>query len=279
MGEILSNLYSILNVKPDSSMAEIKKQYRRLVLKYHPDVNKNPEAEETFKKITKAFQILSNPKTRFKYDSMLEEENNYFTNNLKIKDFIYKVNISLKKNLIRKNNNYIKDEIIKVDQYTLELPSNELYKRVKESSNPYVKKVAILALIKKDLNSSYYFLIKVLREEKDPDVIIFTLNFMSEVYGKKLIYDIYFLKEIDNKDIKFFLIDLCLKNKCSKSEDILKELLYDKDIDVRLKALDALKEYDYNLLLQIIYNLLDDKDELMKIEARNIFNELKKVLI
>ncbi|MCX8058855.1 MAG: DnaJ domain-containing protein [Spirochaetes bacterium] len=275
MGDFSQNFYSILNVRPDSSMSEIKKQYRKLVLKYHPDLNKSPEAEEMFKKINKAFSILSNPKTRLKYDTMIEEENN----SINIIDYIKKLNIRLKKNYIKRNQNFSKEEIISVDQYTLELPSSELYRRVKESTNPYVKKVAILALIKKDLNSNYHFLIKVLKEEENYEVIIFTLNFISEIYGKKIIYDIFFLKDSKSKEVKFLLIDLCLKYKCSKSEEIIKALIYDKDIDVRLKAIEAIKEYDSNSLLQIIYNLLNDENELIKLEAKNIFSELKKALI
>lgn len=64
----LKNYYEILGVNVDSTTLEIKSAYRRLARKYHPDVNKSPDAIEIFKDITLAYETLSNPKEREKYD-------------------------------------------------------------------------------------------------------------------------------------------------------------------------------------------------------------------
>ena len=61
-------LYDLLNVKKDSSPAEIKKSYRKLAMKYHPDKNNESTAEERFKKISMAYDILSDTEKRDKYD-------------------------------------------------------------------------------------------------------------------------------------------------------------------------------------------------------------------
>jgi len=61
-----TKLYDLLGVAPGSSGAEIKKSYRKLALKYHPD--KNPDAGEKFKEISQAFEILSDEKKRQIYD-------------------------------------------------------------------------------------------------------------------------------------------------------------------------------------------------------------------
>lgn len=61
--------YASLGVSQDANFQEIKKSYRKLARKYHPDRNKSPLAEETIKKINEAFEILSDRKKRKKYDS------------------------------------------------------------------------------------------------------------------------------------------------------------------------------------------------------------------
>ena len=57
----VTNFYRILEVSNTASQAEIKRSFRNLALKYHPDRNKSVEAEEMFKKINPAYQCLKNP--------------------------------------------------------------------------------------------------------------------------------------------------------------------------------------------------------------------------
>ena len=64
----MQSYYEILNVESTSSKEEIKKQYKRLVRMYHPDVNSSPEAEEIFKNITRASEVLLDDEKRKKYD-------------------------------------------------------------------------------------------------------------------------------------------------------------------------------------------------------------------
>lgn len=58
------DLYDVLGVKKDASEAEIKRAYRKLAAKYHPDVNHEPGAEEKFKKINEAYETLSDDQKR-----------------------------------------------------------------------------------------------------------------------------------------------------------------------------------------------------------------------
>jgi len=63
--------YKILGVDRNATSEEIKKAYRRLARQYHPDVNPgNKEAEERFKDINEAYQVLSDPEKRKKYDQL-----------------------------------------------------------------------------------------------------------------------------------------------------------------------------------------------------------------
>lgn len=60
--------YKILDITRDSTDDEIKRAYKKLVLKYHPDKNKDEGAEDMFKKITTAYEVLSDKKRRRVYD-------------------------------------------------------------------------------------------------------------------------------------------------------------------------------------------------------------------
>ena len=60
--------YEILGVSRDASKEDVKGAFRRLARKYHPDVNKEDGAEERFKEINRAYEVLSDPETRARYD-------------------------------------------------------------------------------------------------------------------------------------------------------------------------------------------------------------------
>ena len=62
--------YETLGIKRDASDAEIKSAYRKLARKYHPDVNKTKEAEEKFKDINEAYEVLGDKQKRQRYDSL-----------------------------------------------------------------------------------------------------------------------------------------------------------------------------------------------------------------
>lgn len=93
--------YAILGVSQKANFQEIKKSYRRLAKKYHPDRNKSPNAEETIKKINQAFEILSDRKKRKQYDL---EASNIFD----AKDPNYEENLSDQKQ--RNSYNFTKAE-------------------------------------------------------------------------------------------------------------------------------------------------------------------------
>lgn len=62
------DFYEVLGVKPNATEEEISKAYRKLALQYHPDRNKDKEAEEKFKEISEAYSTLGSPDKRKEYD-------------------------------------------------------------------------------------------------------------------------------------------------------------------------------------------------------------------
>jgi len=67
------DFYKILGISKGANEDEVKKAYRKMALKFHPDKNKSAQAEETFKEIAEAYEVLSDPKKRNIYDQFGEE--------------------------------------------------------------------------------------------------------------------------------------------------------------------------------------------------------------
>ena len=64
----MSDFYVLLGVTRTATEVEIKKAYRKLAMEFHPDRNPSPEAEERFKEITEAYEVLRDPEKRAAYD-------------------------------------------------------------------------------------------------------------------------------------------------------------------------------------------------------------------
>ena len=69
--------YKIMGLEPNASEQEIKTAYRRLARKYHPDISKEPNAEELFKEMGEAYETLRDPKKRAQYDDYLKNREFY----------------------------------------------------------------------------------------------------------------------------------------------------------------------------------------------------------
>ncbi len=63
------DFYEILGVARTATQEEIQRAYRKLARRWHPDVNKDPEADDRFKELSEAYDVLSDPKTRARYDA------------------------------------------------------------------------------------------------------------------------------------------------------------------------------------------------------------------
>ena len=98
--------YDILNISENSTKEEVKKAYKKLALQYHPDRNKHPNATEIFKKISEAYQILSNKKETIRRPPIR-------TMNPNIDELLRKLNIKLNKPQVNKPQvNRIKRQVI-----------------------------------------------------------------------------------------------------------------------------------------------------------------------
>ena len=67
---VSQDLYETLGVPRDADADAIKKAYRKLARQLHPDVNPDPETQERFKEVTHAYEVLSDPEKRKRYDEL-----------------------------------------------------------------------------------------------------------------------------------------------------------------------------------------------------------------
>jgi curved DNA-binding protein len=65
--------YAVMGLKPEASTVEIKRAYRKLARKYHPDVSSEKDAEERFKELGEAYEVLKDPKKRAAYDNLYQQ--------------------------------------------------------------------------------------------------------------------------------------------------------------------------------------------------------------
>ena len=73
-----NDYYKELGLEKGASEADVKKAFRKLAREFHPDTNpNNPDAEERFKKISEAYEVLSDPQKKAKYDQVSSQYNAY----------------------------------------------------------------------------------------------------------------------------------------------------------------------------------------------------------
>ena len=68
----MADFYELLGVGRDADPDTLKRAYRRLARQYHPDINKEAGAEDRFKEIGRAYEVLSDPQSRARYDQFGE---------------------------------------------------------------------------------------------------------------------------------------------------------------------------------------------------------------
>ena len=197
----MKNFYDILEINHDATQDDIKKSFRRLALKYHPD-KAGEEFTEIFQKISEAYSILSNTKDKKVYDSLLKK---YSANNIKIvnSDIHITLNISMEDSIngvdvpyeYKKKNGetgYIRLVFKSIQDGTI-----LTYIGHGETENNNIKPGNLIITIKIKENNKF----KILKNKTDLEVILY-IDYLFAIVGGKKYIDSFIKDEILVFDVK-----------------------------------------------------------------------------
>lgn len=134
------DFYQLLGIDRKASASEVKKAYRELAKKYHPDINHDPKASNIFQNIQSAYEVLADPRKRKIYDNLLDrQEKGEFQNQFR-KDF------ETEEERVKQEHAHQKaKEKVKKERYQLNTPAEFLQFNLKQTVGLAITGVVLIA--------------------------------------------------------------------------------------------------------------------------------------
>jgi len=294
--QISMNFYKVLDLHETASIEEIKKSYRKMVLKYHPDLNKNPLAVRKLQDIIKAYKTLSDPEKRVEYDKTFLKNfkiYNSFPNinkeptekqkppQTKVKkephnkeNLFSKIKIGFKIFRTKITNSFTKlPELIVADKKLLKIPIAELKERFYTSENKYVRCEALKAIVVLLGRKSYPEIEKGFDDiSKDVRCVsIKAVGFLLVRQGLQHLERLYLTSGVSLRKAIVESVSRFPNNERAKK--LILTACQDKESEIRIESLKAFKRLEMGDYINRISYLVYDRNE----EVRKLARELYEV--
>lgn len=296
------DFYKILEVSENATLEEIKKSYRRKVLKYHPDLNKNnPFAVKMLQNVIKAYKTLSDSEKRVEYDKNIKNFKIYTTfpdlkknaageknkkNKVKKKKKEEDLNISIFKKIkigfrvfrTKISNTFNKlPELIVADKKLLRIPIEELRQRFYKSENKYVRCEALKALSVLVGKRAYAEIERGFDDiSKDVRLVsIYAVGYLSIRQGLKHLENLY--STTASTTLRKAVVVSASRFNNDRSRRLIISACQDKDCDIRLEALKSFKRLNMGEHINKISYLVYDRNEDVRRLARELYETHKEL--
>ncbi len=298
MSNLTINYYKILDITHKASIDDIKKSYRKMVLKYHPDLNKNPIAVRKLHDVIKAYKTLSDPEKRSEYDKNIRNFKVYsgFPDLKKDNNHTKKKNKPAEKSEENKQNNLFSKikigfkifrskivnkfnkptELILADKKLLKIPIDELKERFYTSENKYVRCEALKAIaviLKKkafpEIDKGFYDISKDVRL-----VSIRAVGFLNIRQGLKNLEKLY---STSGNTIRRAIVLSASNINNERSKRIIINACQDRECEIKLEALKSFRRMNMGEYINKISYLVYDRNEEVRKLARELYDMYRDI--
>ncbi len=280
------NYYHILGIPVNANTTEVKKAYRQLMLKYHPDVTQNPLEIENFEKVVRAYKILSNPKERLEYNKSKGISSSY-TNDIinvqKVKpvsqktedkdnrsSFIDKINFkSFIGRIKNKNNGQSEEDFFEVPKEILKLSPDDLRERFMQSSNKYVRSEALKGMVLLWGTKAFKLIERGFHDQSKEvkEVSIRAIGRLKIRQGVSHLAQIY---EKSGPHLRKAIVQSMAGLQIPKANEWLVQFCYDTNEEVQLEALAAIKKHKLYSYVPQIKNLAYHRNQQIQLMVKTL---------
>ncbi len=279
--------YKTLGISREASIIDIKKIYRKLVLKYHPDINTENDAEDKFKQIVEAFNVLSNPYKRAEYDeknvvSHFPAVKKYSTKRFnavrkiitELPEIFYKAVLKIRTIVSHPKPDTDDDRVFfcNDDEHAKKVQPEELSDKFYNSENKYVRMHALKCLIAKKGKRAFKE-IQAGFTDISKEVRHVSIKATGYLNIRQFVNELDTLYKRSSREIRKEIVVAFSKMDSTRVKELLIQACFDADDNVKILALKSIKKFKYITNRDQFNNLAYEKNEEVKKLAKEIINK------